>query len=132
MSRNPSITKEQTERILELRRLGVSNKEIAEEIGCSPKIVSTVCVSHGLRQRSPQAAKANTRSCPKCHRGGFPEEYLFCPYCAADVRSERDKLLELLHRTVALFTPPCASENDSKAHYALQRAIGYLEAHKDE
>ena len=131
MSRKPSITKEQAQRILELRREGVCNKEIAEEIGCSTKIVSTVCVSNGLRQRSVQASKATTRTCPKCKRGGFPKDYRFCPYCAADVRSEREKLLELLHRTEEMLATPY-SERESRARNAMRCAIGYLEEREDE
>lgn len=135
METKTTITQEQIDQILELKRLGLRNKEISQETGISEKNVSRVCLANGFRTKSPYIRRANkptdTLTCPKCKRGGFPKDYLFCPYCTADIRSERDKLLDLLKRTQELFTHPHATEKDSKASYALARTIDYLEAHGD-
>ena len=133
MSKVSSITQEQTDRILELKRLGLRNREIAQEMSLDPKKVSAILIENGIRTRAPAARKdaERTLTCPKCKRGGFPQDYLFCPYCTADIRSERDKLLDLIKRTQELFTPPHSTERDSKAAYTLTRVREYLEVHRD-
>lgn len=129
------LTIEQTDRIVELKRLGLRNKEIAQELGLDPKKVSAVLIANGMRTHAPKTKKpieaSGTLTCPTCKRGGFPKDYRFCPYCTADIRTEKGKLLDLLKRTQELFTPPHSTEKDSKASYAFSRAIDYLEAQKD-
>ncbi len=128
--RAPRVTREQIARILEMQQDGRPYKEIAAELNISDKTVGTVCLKNGIRRKkSPQ--NGDTLTCPKCKRGGLPRIYHYCPYCAADVRTEKNKLIDLLERTAELFTPPHATEKDSKAHYAFQRAIAYLEVLKD-
>ena len=131
--RNANVTQEQIARILEMQREGHPYKAIAAELQITDKTVSAVCLKNGIRRRRPsEGDKPHTLTCPKCKRGGFPADYLFCPYCTADIRTERDKLVDLLKRTQELYIPPYTSERDSKANYAIARALAYLEAHKDE
>ena len=128
-----NITQEQVDAILAMKSAGRKNISIAKELGVSSKRVSEVLLAHGIRSRAPRkSAKKATLKCPKCKRGGFPKEYMFCPYCSEDIRTEKDKLLDLLHRTDALFSPPFLIERDSKASYAIRRAIAYLGGLKDE
>lgn len=130
--RKANVTEEQISRILEMQREGHPYKVIAAELQITDKTVSAVCLRHGIRRRRTSEEDApRTLTCPKCKRDGFPADYLFCPYCAADIRTERDKLIDLLERTQALFTPPYSGERESKAHYAISRALTYLEDHDE-
>ena len=105
--RKANVTEEQISRILEMQREGHPYKVIAAELQITDKTVSTVCLRNGIRRRRTSEEEAHrTLTCPKCKRDGFPADYIFCPYCAADIRTERDKLIDLLERTQALFTPP--------------------------
>ena len=126
-----NITQEQVSRILEMQREGHPYKVIAAEIKVSDKTVSAVCLKNGIRRRKTQTVDERTLTCPKCRRGGFPTDFRFCPYCTADIRTERDKLIDLLERTNVLFSPPHTTERESKAHYAISRALAYLEAHDE-
>ncbi len=131
--RRTNVTKEQIARVLEMQREGHPYKAIAAELQIGDRTVSTICLKHGIRRRgATEEAAPKTLTCPKCKRGGFPRDYLFCPYCQADVRTERDKLIDLLKRTHELFTPPFSGERDSKVNYALSRALAYLKEHEDD
>lgn len=44
-------TKVDAERVIELAKRGRTNKEIAEEVGCSPSHVSYITTNAGLRRR---------------------------------------------------------------------------------
>lgn len=131
--KKPRITKEQIERVLELQKEGLRYAEIAAEVQISEKTVSTVCIKNGIRRRVSDAESRKMLFCPKCHRGGFPRDYQYCPFCQADMRSKKDKLIDLLKQTEKLFknlTFP--SERDGQAQYALKRAIEYLEVSKND
>jgi orotate phosphoribosyltransferase-like protein len=127
--RRQKITQEQTALVLELQQEGLTYKEIAERLDLSDKTVSSICIKNGIRRRN--VSDKDTLTCPKCKRGGFPKNYHFCPFCTADIRTERDKVLDLLKRTAELFSPPHATEKESKAYHAILRAIEYVEVRKD-
>lgn len=131
--RKPRITKEQIERVLELQKEGLPYADIAAEVQISEKNVSTVCIKNGIRRRVSDAEARTMLFCPKCHRGGFPRDYQYCPFCQADMRSEKDKLIALLKQTSKLFKDlTFPNERDGQAQYALNRAIEYLEVHGDD
>lgn len=131
--RKPRITKEQIERVLELQKEGLPYADIAEKVQISAKTVSTVCIKNGIRRRVSDAESRKMLFCPKCHRGGFPRDYQYCPFCQADMRSEKDKLIAMLKQTSKLFKDlTFPNERDGKAQYALNRAIEYLEVHGDD
>ena len=127
--RRKRVTPEQIDLVLELQKEGLAYKDIAERLDISDKTVSTICIKNGIRRRND--TNKDTLTCPKCKRGGFPKNYHFCPFCTADIRSERDKLLDLLKRTADLYTPPHATEKESKAYHAILRAIEYVEVRRD-
>lgn len=92
-------------------------------MGVVKSTVSHIALNNGFRKRSSK--NSDGKVCPKCHRVGLKSEFVFCPYCAADIRTEREKLIELLERAEAGMHRPF-DDASSRANYAILKAIAYL------
>lgn len=115
--------------IIQARKDGMTYDAIAEKFACSMSTVNRVCLDAGLRTQTHTVRKTAGRKCPKCHRGTFPHEYRFCPFCMADMRSERELVIESLQRAKdKLHTP--YDDAASSISFAIVKAIAYLEANK--
>ena len=110
------ISEEIRKQILDLHKQGKTAQQIAEMAGISDQTVRNY-----LSGRSRA-----TRKCPKCHEGPFPTTYRYCPFCTADMRSEKELLIETLQRAAERLRPPY-DDTASALNYALRKAISYLE-----
>jgi hypothetical protein len=115
--------------IIEARKAGMRGSEIAEKFNVAASTVSRVLIDAGLRTSTRGPRKHDGRTCPKCHRGPFPEEYTFCPFCTTDMRSEREHVIETLQRAKARLRVPL-DDASSAINYAIVKAITYLENNK--
>lgn len=123
----------------------VKQKDLAEILGVTDNTVSYYC--SGSRTPNTQqiteiakflnvstdwllglsdAKTSKEKKCPKCHEGPFPTTYRYCPFCTADMRSEKELLIETLQRAAERLRPPY-DDTASALNYALQKAILYLE-----
>ena len=109
------ISEETRKQILVLHKQGKTSHEIAEALGVSRSTVSVYT-----------RVITGDKCCPKCHEGPFPTTYRYCPFCTADMRSEKDLLIETLQRATERLRPPY-DDTASALNYALQKAILYLE-----
>lgn len=120
------LTEEMKSEIIEKRKNGAKMEDLAQEYGVSHSRINYVLNNAGIYTRNrPKNTVKGGKSCPKCYRGPFPAEFTFCPYCAADIRSEREKLIELLEKAEAGMVRPF-DDASSRANYAIQKAIAYL------
>lgn len=117
-----AISKEIREQVIEARKAGSTYAEILEQTGVSRSTVSKICRSAELGVR---VGKKKGKTCPKCKRGGFPAEYVFCPFCTTDMRSEKELVIERLERAKSLIPPPHVGD-DSQIVFAILKAIEYL------
>lgn len=121
------MTTEIKEKIIEARLAGKGYNEIAEEFGVSRSWANNICIRANLPKQTRGKRKTNGKKCPKCHRGPFPEEYTYCPYCMADMRSEKEKVIESLQRAKDRLRVPF-DDAASSINYAILKAIDYLKA----
>ena len=120
------LTEEMKSEIIEKRKNGAKMGDLAEEYGVSRSCINNALNNDAIYTRNrPKNTVKGGKSCPKCHRGPFPAEFTFCPYCAADIRSDRDKLIELLEKAEAGMHRPF-DDASSRANYSIQKAIAYL------
>lgn len=124
------LTEEMKSEIIEKRKNGANMEDLAEEYGVHRTAINAVLNNAGIYTRNrPKKTVKGGKSCPECHRGPFPAEFTFCPYCAEDIRSELEKLIELLRRAQAGMVPPF-DDASSRANYAILKAIAYLKEEK--
>lgn len=120
------LTEAMKKEIIEKRKNGAKMEDLAEEYGVYRTAINAVLNNAGIYTRKrPGYTVKGGKSCSKCHRGPFPAEFIFCPYCAADIRTEREKLIELLERAEAGMHRPF-DDASSRANYAILKAIAYL------
>jgi hypothetical protein len=99
MGRKRIITDEIREQIIDARRSGRTQTDIAKEFGITQRSVSNVCIDANMRTYpylDRAERKPASRKCPKCGRSEFPLEYTFCPFCSTDMRSERELVIASL------------------------------------
>lgn len=116
------LSEEIKEKVIEARNSGKTFREIADEIGVPASTANNICIAAGLRVK---AKNEKGRTCPKCKRGGFPAEYIFCPFCTTDMRSEKELCIERLERAKKMIPTP-HDEKASQINFAIIKAIEYL------
>ena len=117
------LTEAMKKEILERVETGENYTSIAKDFGVSGSVVSEFARNKGIRKRNRK--NSDGKVYPKCHRVGLKSEFVFCPYCAADIRTELEKLIELLERAEAGMHRPF-DDASSRANYAILKAIAYL------
>ena len=117
-----ALSEEIKERVIAARAEGKAYQEIADELGVSRGFVAKTLNNAGVTQKRENKTG---KKCPKCHRGGFPTEYVFCPFCQTDMRSKKEFCIERLERAKKLIPPP-HDEKASQVVYAIISAIEYL------
>ena len=123
------ILEETKNAIIEAKKAGMKGSEIAAKFNVAPVTVSRICIDAGLRTITRGPRKTDGKRCPKCHRGPFPEEYTFCPYCTTDMRSERERVIDTLQRAKDKLRTPL-DDVGSTINYAIMKAIDYLKTNK--
>lgn len=119
------IPEETRKEIISARASGMRVNEIAKVFNIASSTVSNICGKAGFAKKR----KSDGRVCPKCHRGPFPEEYTFCPFCTADMRDERELVIESLQRAKDKLRTPF-DDTASSINYAIMKAIDYLKANR--
>lgn len=89
------ISEETRKQILDLHKQGKNTREIAEALG----------IARSTASMYTRTFEGNKR-CSKCHEGPFPATYRYCPFCTADMRSEKELLIETLQRAAERLRPP--------------------------
>lgn len=106
------LKKEIREEIARMYEAGSAYTEIQETIGCSPNAIIKVVEDFKLKPRRPgrkrekpeePTKKTNVEKiCPKCRKPIEVHGARFCPWCGADVRSERQIVAEGLERVLGV------------------------------
>lgn len=100
------LSKEKEREIIEAYRdRSLSVKEICDMCGIPSSTLSNVLSRNNEPRRCPNHAtnkskNPNTKTCPNCRRKIDVKGARFCPFCAADVRSPKELLVERLTRLV--------------------------------
>ena len=121
------LTEAMKKEILERVEAGENYTSIAKDLGVVKSTVSHIALNNGFRKRSSK--NSDGKVCPKCHRGGLSADYIFCPFCAADIRSEKEIVIGLLERAIASQVTPL-SDAESKTNYATQKALAFIKSAK--
>lgn len=116
------ISQEIKQQVIEARKAGCTYGEIEQKTGVPRTTANGICRRAGLVVR---ATKKKGKTCPKCKRGGFPAEYVFCPFCTADMRSEKELAIERLERAARLISPPY-DDKASQIIFAINKTVEYL------
>lgn len=75
---------------------------IAQKYGTSPSHISHIVKSHGGELRMPKHSYSKVIKCGKCYRKIEIKGAKFCPYCGADIRSEKDLILEKTNKLFSI------------------------------
>lgn len=73
-----------------------SVEKIAEELGVPRGTIERIAVEMGAELRRPRKNKKegiNGKTCPKCHKKIDVKGALYCCFCGADIRSEKELLI---------------------------------------
>ena len=81
---------------------------IAEKYGISKSAVSKIAIEEGAEPRRPKTfgkrGGVKMKHCPKCKRIVNVKDAKYCCYCAADLRTEKDRLIERVNRAMNLIS----------------------------
>lgn len=92
-----------------------------------------IITERGLQPRRPsrigKRTKDGNKKCPKCKKRVDLKGARFCPYCGADIRSEREIVIERLESLFGLFALLPANVCD-KAQQTILQTIGFLKKEK--
>ena len=78
--------------------------DIAEKFGRSPTKASRLAISMGATPRRRTTPKEGVKVCPHCHRKIALMDAKFCCYCGADMRTEKDRLIERIRKGMELMS----------------------------
>lgn len=131
------LKKEIREEIAQMYKEGYAYTEIQETIGCSSNAIIKVVEDFKLRPRRPgrkrekpeeSTKKTNVEKiCPKCCKPIEVHGAKFCPWCGADVRSERQIVAMELERVLGVVCDMnVPSDSKDRACNTLRNAIRLL------
>lgn len=89
--------------------------DIAEKFGLFPTNVSRLAISMGATPRKRTTPKEVVKVCPHCHRKIALKDAKFCCYCGADMRTEKDRLIERIRKGMELM----AFEVEEQKRYSI-------------
>lgn len=75
---------------------------IAQKYGTSTSHISHIVKAHGGELRVPKHSFGKVIKCGKCYRKIEVKGAKFCPYCGADIRSEKDLILEKTNKLFSI------------------------------
>lgn len=103
--------------------------EICEKYEISHKQLVRILQEMGETLRQPQKGKrTNTkhRCCPTCHRPIIDKDYKFCPYCATDIRDEKELLIEKLGELWSRIYPVIGANDRDYVRSTINEITNYL------
>lgn len=96
--------------------------EVRQKWGLSSSAMAQLVVEMGGEFRVPAAHKPrnntadNVKKCPNCHRKIDLKGAKFCPYCATDIRNEKELTLEKVNKLFSmLILLPASSRDEAQA-----------------
>lgn len=122
------LTEAMKKEILERVEAGENYTSIEKDLGVGQSTVSYLALKNGIRKINRK--NSDGKVCPKCHRVVLKSEFVFCPYCAADIRTEREIVAGLLERAIASMQAPF-SEAESKICFAMRKALDFVNNHEE-
>lgn len=102
------MTNETKKEIYEAYINGEKVTDIAKKHDMWAADVSRIAISMGAQPRrtlKPRERKEEIiKTCPKCHRKIALKDAKFCCYCGADMRTEKDRLIERIRKGMELIS----------------------------
>lgn len=92
--------------------------DIMEAYSLSSYTLKRILAEQGVELRQPQKGVRynKTKKCPKCRRKVELKGAKFCPYCGADIRSEKELLFEKVNKLFGmLMLLPASSRDEAQA-----------------
>lgn len=86
----------------------IKTHDICERHGIATSALVRLIIEQGLQPRRPTRVgekrnhRKGGRKCPKCHRLIEVKGARYCPFCAADIRSEAELLIEKQEKLMTL------------------------------
>lgn len=102
------MTNEMKKEIYEAYVNGEKVTDIAKKHDMWAADVSRIAISMGAQPRRElkprQRKKEIAKTCSHCHRKIALKDAKFCCYCGADLRTEKDRLIERIHKGMELMS----------------------------
>ena len=123
-NRMTKLTEEQEKQLVaDYTAKNRSTKEIASEYGVSRSAVSTIVKRRGGELRRP---KGKAVKCCNCYRKIDVLGAKFCPYCGADIRTEKDLIKEKINKLFSLLNLLPENQRDP-AQSIVKEIINYID-----
>lgn len=99
MGRESIFTEAERQAIFEAYNTrGKSLESIAKEFGSNRGTIYRIAVQMGAERRKPRKDNIKIgKTCPKCHKTIEVKGALFCCFCGADIRSNRELLIDRIN-----------------------------------
>jgi hypothetical protein len=106
--RKPELSMETKQAILEdYNNPNIKAHDVHNKYGISQQVMQRIVLELGGELRRPKSAcssKSGNKVCPNCHKKIEIKGARYCPFCATDIRSEKDILREKIDNMLALYT----------------------------
>lgn len=100
-----NLPQETIQAILEYYRdKSLTTKQVYEKHGISSGTLTNIIRANGEPMRNPNSTKrhrrknGNSKTCPHCKKKVDLKGAKYCPYCAADLRDEKELLADKLYK----------------------------------
>lgn len=108
---------------------------IAEQFSISKSMVTKIAIEQGAEPRRPKTfgkrGGVKMKHCPKCKRIVTVKDAKFCCYCAADLRTETDRLIERVNKAMTLISFLPAQSRDEMQQLLLDTIKALKRAGKE-
>ena len=131
MTKLDRLTQEQKEAII----ADYNNYDLRAHDVCAKWKLDTATMTQlvyemGAELRNPNKAGKRTKGtikkrCPNCHRTIDLKGARFCPYCGADIRDEKELLIERIEKLFSMLTEMSKNSRD-EAQAILIDTINYI------
>lgn len=118
-------SEEQKNKAIELYKQGVPVKDIAEQTGMENTAISKYAHAAGCEPRRQSSKRKKYKHCPNCRRTIELGGAKYCPYCATDLRSEKELLTEKTQRLFGMLQPLPSGDKD-EARDIINEVIKYI------
>lgn len=94
MNNKSKLTEDQKLQLLKDYNDGVRVSAIADALGITKSSVSRIAQAMGASARKTKKVRDIYKICPKCHKHIEVKGAKFCCFCGADIRSNKELLVE--------------------------------------
>lgn len=134
MGKKRKVTSEDIAQVVELYTAGRTYDEISQIVGVGCGNIPNILRYGGIEinRRTTKKTNADVR-CPKCRKAVSVDGARFCPFCGADIRSERQIVAEELEKVLGVICDMnVPAEEKDRACNTLRNAIRLLKGDKVE